>query len=417
MDRFGVAFVTVSLASLLVALPVGSKSTSLVLMSAVAAGAGAALAHHTVAPALRTYTPSKGTYVGALVPADRRDKAPPHPIMRVRIGSATVPALLDTGFGTVMTVTHTVLRMVRGGIDSSMDAAALMEQVEQADNDASGRPNNGELLDTARTVLNLSVGVAHEVHMVGLASSMNTESISATGVLQLESVHQGFSSPDTCGSIPMLITDLPSMPCIITMPYLMARAPLTLSFSSDVSLAFGETLGSLAEVCVPRQWHAGGVCSVEVVIECGDARVCTCLIVDTGFPGTITLNESVAKRLQAPCSNVVENAGVAQYDVFYNGTCSGVLEATATIVAVAGPPITFSDFNMLITTGDMDFGDGLIGMGLLQSLIIGLERGQRPLHLKDTKVRTAVTDTSQWAEGSTCENPVTHCRADGVGSK
>lgn len=423
MDLYTAAFIVVGLASLLAAPRARGETVSLVLVSTAAAGAGAALARHLLRSSVLAYTASTGTYVGSLVPADSSAKvSPSHPIMRVRIGDATLPALLDTGFGTTMTVTLDALRAAsKQPVGTVATAADLMTRIESRTGDGGAADDP---LQVARDVLKLSLGTAHTVHMVGLASSASTESTHATGVLQFELASGEFSSPDSCARIPMLITDLPLMPCIVTMPYLMSRAPLTLSFStseSSVSLAFGEALDAATDegVCVPRQQHAGGVCSIDVDIAVGDASVRTCLIVDTGFPGTITLNESVAKRLQAPCTHVVSGAGISQVDVFYQGTCSGVLQKTnATIAAAAGIPIRFQKFSTLVTTGDMEFGDGLIGMGLLQSLEISLVRGRNPLRFKDTTLRSAVAQANTWANTSTqCQNPVSHCRADGSGSE
>lgn len=423
MDLYTAAFIVVGLASLLAAPRASGETVSLGIVSTAAAGAGAALARHLLRSPVAAYTASTGTYVGTLVPADSSVQvSPSHPIMRVKIGDATLPALLDTGFGTTMTVTLDALRAV--GSPPGGTAAAAADLVARVESPTGDGGTAKDPLRAAREVLKLSLGASHTVHMVGLASSASTESTRATGVLQFELASGEFSSPDSCARIPMLITDLPLMPCIVTMPYLMSRAPLTLSFStpkSSVSLAFGEALGAATDegVCVPRQQHAGGVCIIDVDIVVGGASVRTCLIVDTGFPGTITLNESVAKRLQAPCTHVVSGAGISQVDVFYQDTCSGVLQHTdATIAAATGNPIRFDDFSTLVTTGDMEFGDGLIGMGLLQSLEFGLVRGPNPLRLKDTKLRNAVVDANKWANTSQqCSNPVSHCRADGVGSE
>lgn len=325
---------------------------------------------------------------------------PPHIIAHVRVGNVQVPVMVDTGFGGRFTLTHDTVRAILEGSEQEWNALPVEDKMKRIESTAS-KVSDERIREFLQNRLNVTLLTPRVTRMTGLVATVEKSSTDGEGVIEMLDYGTGtYVSPDDSG-VDMTLTDLAGMPCVLTMPYLRERAPVTITVDGANALINfdAEPVGM-----TPIQTVSGGVCRVAVDIRCGTRRSRVRLIVDTGFPGAVTLNRTVVDRLGASCSYQVSDAGVTQYDVFDQATCSAVLTGTVSILPTVRtePSIVFDDVHMLVTEGDMKFEDGLIGMGLLQSLVIGIAPGPRPLRFQDTGTRSGVRTNNQWAATSRC---------------
>ena len=325
---------------------------------------------------------------------------PPHIIAHVRIGNVQVPAMIDTGFGGRFTLTYDTVRAILQESEQEWNALPVEDKMKRIESTARDISDE-RIREFVQSRMNVTLLTSRVTRMTGLVATVEKTSTDGDGVVEMLHHDTGTHvSPDDSG-VDMTLTDLAGMPCVLTMPYLRERAPVTIAVDGANALINfdAEPVGM-----TPIQTVSGGVCRVAVDIQCGARRSRVRLIVDTGFPGAVTLNRTVVDRLGASCSYQVSDAGVTQYDVFDQPTCSAVLTGTVSILSTVRtePSIVFDDVHMLVTEGDMKFEDGLIGMGLLQSLVIGIAPGPHPLRLQDTGTRSGVQTNNQWAATSRC---------------
>lgn len=328
------------------------------------------------------------------------DDVPPHIIAHVRVGNVRVPAMVDTGFGGRFTLTYDTVRAALEGSEQEWDALSVNDKIKRIQSPAND-VSEERVKEFLQSRMNVTLLTSRVSRMTGLVATVEKTSTDCSGIVEMVDHGAGtYASIDDSG-VDMTLTDLAGMPCVLTMPYLRERAPVTIAVDgAEAAIDFDADPAGMT----PIQTVSGGVCRVAVDICCG-ARCCRVrLIVDTGFPGAVTLNRTVVDRLEASCSYQVSDAGVTQYDVFDQATCSAVLTGTVSIPSTSpdGDPIVFDDVHMLVTEGDMKFEDGLIGMGLLQSLVIGITPDHSPLRFQDTGSRSGVLSNNQWAAASRC---------------
>lgn len=176
--------------------------------------------------------------------------------------------------------------------------------------------------------------------------------------------------------------------CIMTLDYLLSRIPVSITFNpphltplssedaheeNAAELSFG--VPPPADARAPVQTMSGGVFVVQVVFPEAAYRPLQ-LVLDTGFPGFITLDREVGMGLsKALCSSVgshvvLTDARMEQRDVHGARICTTAFESKFQVSMEDGgalhvgeddtPPIIY------VSDSDISGADGLLGLSTLE---------------------------------------------------
>jgi predicted aspartyl protease len=178
----------------------------------------------------------------------------------------------------------------------------------------------------------------------------------------------------------ILVTNpLPGSPHILTMDYLLHRAPcVVLTRAERIYFRLPVSMASLMRPTF--EFHdvrmVGGAFSVHFVV--GDARLD--LVVDTGASTTISLSSTSLKKLQT-CAATTKS--VIQVGVNGERVCSNVVSTNVRVGR-----IDLGNVEVLANTAPVQGSDGYVGMGLLRALDMWFEHGRLGVRRSGLSIRS-----------------------------
>lgn len=288
-----------------------------------------------------------------------------------QLGSRTARAILDTGYGDDVTVTESVLHAFDQGVTGEAPPSAASAMTE-AEREQIMRSSGITVAGTAKRTMQALVTTKETVGSIGYAPLK----------LIRDGTLQQVEDYPTSTRIVTTFTGS-SLPMILTMPYLVQRAPVAMKFGglakrngescSGRSAVDGKmtlTFGARAphSAVKPAQFHTGGVVAITCVVSPAGGKDTTVnLIFDTGFSGFISINQSVVDDMGA-CGSL-DTKTITQKDVFNHSTCTAIFTADVSLVTDQGRVQIGTAAPIYATDSDMPSSvHGLIGLAAMQSM-------------------------------------------------
>lgn len=289
-----------------------------------------------------------------------------------QLGDRTASVILDTGYGDDVTVTESVLLEFDRDSKPNQNPLSAPSAMSEDERERILRSSGITVAGTAKRTMQALVTTKETTGSIGYAPLK----------LIRDGVMQQVEDFPTATRIVTTYTGS-SLPMILTMPYLVQRAPVAMKFGGvakhdddscaqrspvtpQMTLTFG--LHAPRTAIKPVQFRTGGVVAVACIVQLpGDNYTKVNLIFDTGFSGFISINQSVVDDMGA-CGSL-DTKTITQKDVFNHGTCTAIFTADAMLVTDKGNVTIGTKVPIYATDGDMPSSvHGLIGLAAMQSM-------------------------------------------------
>ena len=325
----------------------------------------------------RPHHPSAGEFVFTY---DTKNIWTSHLRSVARLGTHYVPVILDTGYGDSVTVTEGVLLTFGNPPEDAVPPLKPPYHEPAAPASPLSAARRAELLRAA----NVAPAGTVTRTMQALVTTQETTGTVGYGVLQLMGADGTLRAAERRPTNTRIVTTYTksNLPAIITMPYLVERAPVALRYGglvSDKCADKGDIKGKMTlefgrpaprGALQPKQFPTGGVVAFACTVTPLHGHPTSVnLIFDTGFSGYVSINQSVVDDMRA-CGSLEDDIAIKQRDVFDNVTCTAVFSAAVALELADGGQVSLGTKAPVYAT-DTDMPSsvhGLIGLAAMQSM-------------------------------------------------
>lgn len=196
---------------------------------------------------------------------------------------------------------------------------------------------------------------------------------------------------DGIGADVLVTNPLPGSPHILTMDYLLHRAPCVLLMRQErlhLRLPMGTSAMLRPSFAFHRVRLVGGAFAIDVEV----GGVVMNLVVDTGASTTLSLSSTSWGRMRT-CS-AASPRSVVQVGVNGERVCSNVVEARVRVGAV-----DLGSVDVLANAMPVQGADGYLGMGVLRALDLWIEHGRLGVRRSGLAPRRITSAAARSCEG------------------